>query len=530
MDVKVLDKVMKKYGAQILKKGLKPKSRAALYKSIKKGTSGETARLVLGLYQPTPVDTGDIIRSKNYEIVKELSRIFAADFVGDVADLLKKINQTKLIILANMRSVALDPELRQSILEALIPLTGAPKTRKLALKAFARLCRAEEDEGLRSQIKFSKSELELKIQFFARIGFVPQNLTADFDSIICSFDAKTARNALKLTAIEADEQTIPVHQACLEVHPVIALQSYLRVCANCNQWNTPDVFRLFAGVMQHEDADVRLRAIKALADALTSDKTPVQYLSYFALSATDPVESNVAEAKRQLEFAIGYRRGILKNLPAPNPAVTPETALPFLVNLLAHHQNFDEDLPELPTFATYLGFFLAALCAETTDFGRILNIFLNLSLIEDVEDEYTDNMVKLCDLASGIVKDIGGGRDWNFTPDRAFAFSTRYFKPAENRDRWKQLLRQKQTEPPKSPAGKSGLLRAGMSRKKERKSLRPKGESESDEEESGRPKGRSAPVSPKVRSPKVQVSGSATGTPARSNRRKGSPTLLDAAQ
>jgi hypothetical protein len=369
---------------------------------LKQTATTDVARLLMGLYQPSPFDADELLRSKNYPVVGELSKIFAEDFEPELPKLLASLDKTALVILANMKAVDLDADTRGRVLEALVPIAASGKRREAGLKAFARLYRPE-FRRLLGGLKFSKAELRLKIQFFARLKTAPRGLTAGFAQSIAGFEGGTAKYALELAALEAAESTITIHRACLDAHPDLAFEPSLAAAGPCFAWNTPEVFCTFTGVIQHSGADVRRRAIAALAAALRQSTTPVQLLAVFALSAIDPCGPNRADARRQLEFAIGYRRQILAKLGQSNPAVEPKSAIPFLVHILTHHRDFELDLPDFPTFAMYLRFFLEPLCAETTNFERILSIFFNLSLLEDVESR-TENLVKLCNLASAIVK------------------------------------------------------------------------------------------------------------------------------
>jgi hypothetical protein len=439
------------------------------------------------------------------------------------------MDKTALIIFAKSKDVDLDNDAQGEVLKALLPIAAKGKRRDVGLKAFARIYRPS-FHSLIQNIKFAKNELNLKIQFYARIKTVPHHLTFDFEELITTFDEKTAKNALKIAAIEHNERTIPIHLAALDVFPAITFESYLSIAPVCFEWNTPPIFRTFAKVMQHSDAEVRRSAINLLSNALKKSTTPIQFLSLFALSATDPVQDNLNEAEKQLDFAIRYRRQVLKQLSQNTAAIAPESALQFLINILAHHENFDEDAPELPTFATYLKFFLTPLCADTTDFGGILRIFLELRFLDDVEEEYTDKMIKLCDLASAIVKEIGGGRDWDDDiTDFRFEYSSRYFKPCQNRDRLKQLLKRRQRDEPKSPklGKKKHLLRAGMSPILKSPRMRRQAESSDDEDEWPAKRGRSAPATPlrKMLKPGTGQSAPATPKPKRPPRSP-SPSLL----
>jgi hypothetical protein len=530
IELKTLDKMMRNVPKTFLDRALVAKHRHKLYRSLKQKHSAETARLFLGLYQPSPVDTSELIRSKNYPVVSELARIFADDFETEIPTLIHNMDKTALIIFAKMKDVDLDNDTRGEVLKALLPIAAKGKRREVGLKAFARIYRPS-FHSLVQNIKFAKNELNLKIQFYARIKTVPRRLTSDFEELITTLDQKTAKNALKIAATENNERTIPIHLAALDVFPAITFESYLSIAAACFEWNTPSVFRTFAQVMQHSEAEVRRSAINSLANALKKSTTPIQFLSLFALSATDPVQDNLNEAEKQLEFAIRYRREVLKQLAQNAPAIAPESALQFLINILAHHKNFDEDSTELPTFATYLKFFLTPLCADTTDFGGILRIFLELRFLDDVEEAYTEKMVKLCDLASAIVKEIGGGRDWDDDiTDFKFEYSSRYFKPCQNRDRLRQLLKRGQRDEPKSPKlGKEKqLLRAGMSPILKSPKMRRQTESSGDEEDWRRRKGKSAPATPLRNAPRIGAGPPASATPKRKRPpRSPSPSLLD---
>jgi hypothetical protein len=275
--------------------------------------------------------------------------------------------------------------------------------------------------------------------------------------------------------------------------------------------------------MQHQDPEIRQQAIAVLANALKLRTTPIQFLALFALSATDPADANRIEAQKQLDFAINYRHQILEKLKTSNSAITPESAIPFLMHLLTHHPNFEEDLPELSTFVVYLNFFFKPLCARTTDFGTILNILLHLSLLEDIEN-CTGNLVKLCDLGSAIVKELGSGRSWDFTEDKDFEYSSRYFKESGGKERLQELLKRKDER--RSPIlHQKPILTAGMSPGSKSPRLKKVG---SNEEGGKAKKGKSAPITPVRRSPRMETREKGTeGTKKQKRKRTGSPTMLD---
>jgi hypothetical protein len=111
--------------------------------------------------------------------------------------------------------------------------------------------------------------------------------------------------------------------------------------------------------MQHDDAEVRRKAIGGTPTEDNAETVP----------GTFPALTNRPT-----------RRGPVRGK-TPTPACdriqgTDNQALYLLC------------LPS-PTFPLYRRFFLAPLCADTTDFGRILGVFLSLSIVEDIEERFT---------------------------------------------------------------------------------------------------------------------------------------------
>jgi hypothetical protein len=114
-------------------------------------------------------------------------------------------------------------------------------------------------------------------------------------------------------------------------------EAYLIVAALCAQWNTPDVFRTFAGVMQHDDAEVRRKAIGGTPTGDNAETVP----------GTFPALTNRPTRRESV-------RG-----KTPTPGCDRIQGTDNLKCLVVYHETFDEDLPELPTLPLYLRFFLA---------------------------------------------------------------------------------------------------------------------------------------------------------------------------
>ena len=292
--------------------------------------------------------------------------------------------------------------------------------------------------------------------------------------------------------------------------------SYLSNASRCAKANTPEVFLEFSNLMQAFEPDVRNQCIKALNKALQDNNTPIQYLAYFALSATDPVKDNVNTAERFLKENIGFRRELIKQItkakmasPESLSAINPASALPYLIYILSHHSEFSQDDKNLSSFAIYLRFFMKPLCAGITNFDEIQEILIQMKYAEDKDDEYTPNMVKLCQVAVTIIMEIGGGRVWEppSQPVKIY-LPSRYFSPCTDQDRIRRDIIQSTMDIIKSPAKPKKILNAGMSParpsrikrtgKQARKNVKDESEdSESEQEIIETPKRKSSTSTPK---------------------------------
>lgn len=508
MDVNQLKVMMKSLPKNFIQTAINPSKRKAAYKSAKKALKNDDdVRLLFGYYQPSPIDTSAVLECDDLTVVKELATIYADDFDVEMKKMSKRLNSTDLTVLARMRKADIDTGDRQAALKAISKIVTG-KNRKLALKAFAAIYR-EEDKKLLSSITFKKNDIMTKIEFYARLGnpeIIPEDLFDYVSNKINTFDEDGVKWGLRLVSYEKSQRTIQIHQDILETYPIQALTSYLNCVVDCYEYNTPEVYRKFSEVIQNPEADVRLKAVRVLNTALSQPKTPINYLAYFVLSATDPEEENRTEAKKYLDAQISFRRNVLKkHKQGKYPHLEPESSLPYMINILSHHPDYEQDGNDYPTFASYLRFYMTAICKDTSDFSTILNMFVQLRFMDDIEEEYTDAMINLCDMASIIVKELGGKRNWDTTLDRNFEFSTRYFKPSSDRHRAKDMLKT-MNELTKSPKIKTSVLRAGMSPSRTPKLKRNALETI---ENTNILKGKSAPVTPKrkakTQSPKKKL-------------------------
>lgn len=470
VDIKRLTQLLKKAPKSFFENALDYKKRKKLNKTLEQKV-GSDARLLLGLYQPSPLEVESLLSCKRLDVVKDLTSIFANELENEIPRLLERLNKTDLTILAALKHNNFDDDQRHAILQALLPIcTGTTKKRDLALKAFAHIYRKDDsNDELLSSIKFTKSTLFTKIQFYGMFIDTKVYTEALYDEIednLEDFDRTTIKYALKIIMNEGSERTIQILTNCLETYPDLAFRYYLLSANSCYGYITPEIFRQFSSVMQNESFDIRQNAIQFLTKALSLPTTPVQFLALYALSATDPSPQNNSDAKRYLENAISFRTELIKKSHEYNEQIMPETALPYLINILAHHKDFDDDLPELATFTMYLKFFITPLCLITKHYSYIDDLFTQYSMMEDVDEDFTDNMIKLCNLGNIIVKELKQGKMMDEDLIHIdFQYSSRYFKPSDDKERLKQIMKQSGFESMRSPNRPRNVLRAGMETK-----------------------------------------------------------------
>jgi len=543
IDIKELDKIMKSVPKQFLDKALEIKNRKRIFKSIKEKLDGDSARLIMGLYQPNPIDTSEVLGYKDESIVSELAEIYYDEFEVEIPNMSKRMSKIDLIVLSKMKDVDFGNSLA-GILESISKKAKTTKkSRKIALKAFSILFKNPHSDLLKD-IKFGKDELIEEIKFFTRIKsprLIPQKLIKAIDKEYASFTPLTIKWPLRLSSLFESSKCIGFHLHVLDAFPAEAFSSYIGNAHRCHEHNTPEVFRMFSSIIQHIEPDVRSRAIGSLSTHLKESTTPIQFLSLFALSATDPVKQNIHDAQAFLSQHIKMRRNILKVAKiGDNTQINPNYALPYLIHLLSYHKDYENDSPDFPTFRLYLRFFLECLCSGIKDFESILEIVWHMKFADDYDPDITPRMVNLCAIAGSIVREIGGGCEWDLSHKASeIKLPSRYFKPCDDTERIREDLLKFNLDSLKSPSSKQKVLNAGMSPlrsikiKKTSKDTMKETEKSKKPDKKGKrtskvePEKRSAPASPKK--PVVQtktIKKSAPSTPKRlSKNRSNSPTL-----
>ncbi|OHS99323.1 hypothetical protein TRFO_34264 [Tritrichomonas foetus] len=494
MDIKILMKAMKNVTKNFLTKALEWKNRLNIYKNLKAKMDQKNLILLLGFYQPIPIQMEEILHCENLEIVKKMAKIYARHLVLEIPELLSNLQPANLIILSSLQHHIIDIEQRTMILNGLISELSHNLLDKTNLLRTIACFLTENDSYILETINnYEFESFEQKLAFYSKcrdFNAIPFKIIDEIINYIfhnkCDFQTSKnfVENSLKIfTKIIYSENLkylqniskdflLNIQQQFIKIAPTEIFKAFLVCSPKIYSFTTPQIFRCFGYLIQHKKSEVRRTIIQYLSDSLQQSETPIQFISYFALSATDPNEQNKNKAKEALESAIELRRSILgqihllkktENNKQSYSNITPETASPYLINILAHHSDFDNDLPELATFSIYLHFFLIPLCSNQSNYPAVLDILFHLQFLDDIEDQYTNKMVKLCELASAILQKIGSGREWNLNSYDKFEYSTRYFKETPNKNRIKEILKQnnngKEIKIPEKPRNP---LRAGM--------------------------------------------------------------------
>ena len=112
---------------------------------------------------------------------------------------------------------------------------------------------------------------------------------------------------------------------------------------------SPEQFQLLATIVQSSESAVRASFAKKLHKGLNSFQLPIRFMSLFSLAATDSDKANIGHARNYLANCIKLRQTYMKtnetisNKPTLQAQFMPEYSVPYLVHLLAHHEDIDED-------------------------------------------------------------------------------------------------------------------------------------------------------------------------------------------
>lgn len=442
----------------LLEVGLDAKTRHKTYQIIKKKIGSQSANLLLGYYQLSPLNPVDLRSCENESVVKVLSKIFASDFDSVISDMIQKMSKTDIIILSNFDHV-FDEDVNH-VISVLLDNINVKSKRKYVIKAISKLFRGCIDDV--PNIKFSDKEFVDKVKFYSNIlcnmknPEVPKSLLSEIKKKISNLDKKGIKRVLFISKFFNGKDCIDFHLSLIDKYPYEAFDSYIYAAGKHVQHNTPDVFLKFVYLVINQNKTIRSKCIASLRQALTLPDTPIQFLPIFCLFAHDSDKNNERDASDALSYHIKLRRDIYKRISQangnPSRQILPESSVPYLMYILSHHPEYDNDAPNFDLLNTYLKFFLKHITKGTNDYDSILEVFTDMNLAEDVSELHKDNHLEFCRFAIRYVRKVSGNKEWSQSnTNTVFELPTRYYQPCQNQDRIKETIAKTDFDIIKSP-------------------------------------------------------------------------------
>lgn len=193
-------------------------------------------------------------------------------------------------------------------------------------------------------------------------------------------------------------------------------------------------FQLFASMMQDSCVEVREGVCSKIGTMARAQHLPLKFMNILVLGAADPVEALRSNASNALAQAVEHRRKFIARNSEANleKFVVPEYALPDLIHLLAHHEDFANDEIErftpgraltdtqqdgLEQSALYLNFFFDVLCKKKSkNFDFLTILAQRMRQLEDKQaPEESDRMHVICELAVRLIHKRARGLGWQLS-------------------------------------------------------------------------------------------------------------------
>lgn len=293
------------------------------------------------------------------------------------------------------------------------------------------------------------------------------------------------------------------------------MMSVIKLARHFDSCISQTSFQSLAVAAQDPCYEVRELLFKKLIKYLAERRIGFRYLTILLLAAYEPEQ----ELRGTVKTYLMQMFKILKSVPK-NPL--PETLLPRLLHMLAHHPDFSTDIEDIKLSARYLEFYLDLL-ANGENVAYLYFLASGLKQFYDVLGQ-SDNVYVLSDLTTYLIQDRCHAHGWALPshPGKP-AYPTSLFEPI--------------ADPVEAKAVYSrNYLPAGFSKKRERVAVassvtaakkeavslkREKEEEDFDMMDVEEDDGFLKPVG--KRQPKKQAASASTGSssrPTRSSRRK----------
>jgi sister-chromatid-cohesion protein PDS5 len=178
--------------------------------------------------------------------------------------------------------------------------------------------------------------------------------------------------------------------------------------------------KLFAEIMRPFSVEKKQGKQGAPAPFLASRQCglPPPFITLFALCALDPDKNNQATARGWLNGAVTRWRAAAEHL--KDPRLMPEVQLPWLIHLLAHHPDFEqqyEDEPSLPTTQRCLDlYFGAVLSGGASEFDLLRTVGQMVKRGVDRAAGESHEVHIVADVAREILAQRGKSAKWSRRP------------------------------------------------------------------------------------------------------------------
>jgi sister-chromatid-cohesion protein PDS5 len=207
--------------------------------------------------------------------------------------------------------------------------------------------------------------------------------------------------------ITIKENTIEIDRAYLRI---TCAYSIIKLCRfkRYEEMISTKQFQMLSLIIQDKySSGLRLLFAKKLYNGLNSLQLPLKYISIFSLVANDSDKDILHHIHNYLKSSINLRREIIKgNNNNIHFQYLPEYVLPYLIHLLSHHPNLEEDSKDnYKDTIKYLSFFLEEIF-QADNFTFLIHLLYGIKHTKDVQDPTNNNIHIITEIALKIIKKI----------------------------------------------------------------------------------------------------------------------------
>lgn len=195
--------------------------------------------------------------------------------------------------------------------------------------------------------------------------------------------------------LSASESTPAHHKAHLRLAAAIHLLK-LSCERKFDAFLTPQDFNMLSTIAQDQLPGVRAGFVKALKKYLGSGRLPNRFYGLIFLYAFEPDKDSKELTTTWLKSRAAMSAKIKDN--------AMEAAFPRFLSLLAHHQDFSNEIDDLVDFVAYIVFYLKNVATEA-NLPMIYYLAQRLKAVQDgIDGDKSENLYILSDIAQAVVR------------------------------------------------------------------------------------------------------------------------------